>query len=97
MTHWRCLLLGHDIKRITDWLPVSRSAEGWDDDVDILALGECKRPGCGKREVRHVYGRHSYGAGTGKYQVTLAQAHVKWQEELADQAAFEAKERERHA
>jgi hypothetical protein len=92
MTHWRCILFGHDFRRITDWLPVLKSADGWDDGVDILALGECKRPQCRRREPRRVFGQHTYGYMTGKSPITLSEAQVRWADELAKLGLFEVED-----
>ena len=85
MSNLRCRLLDdHDFERVTDWWPVVGSPHsGWNDTIRVLALGRCRRKGCGKLKARTVYGTHEWGYRTGKREVTPAQAVSEWRAELA--------------
>jgi hypothetical protein len=81
-----CRLYGHDFERVTDWWPVVGRCAGlsWDESIRVLAVGRCRRRGCGKFVARTVHGTHEWGYRTGKHEVSPEQAVARWRAELVE-------------
>jgi hypothetical protein len=71
-----CCLLNHDWEKIGEWLPIRPDKSSFSDDIEIMAMGKCKR--CGTKSPRPMYGTFTVGLG-GKHSVTISEAMKIWE------------------